>query len=259
MTVLYIDCFSGISGDMFLGAMVDMGIGLDVLSADLDKLGIAGLSVSANRVTKNGISATKVDVIAPDTEEERHLSEIISIIDASGLAPDVRKLSRAVFRRLAAAEAKVHGIPVEQVHFHEVGALDTIADVVGAAICLKEAGIDEVTASPVNVGGGFVRTSHGLLPVPAPATLELLKNVPVYSTGTPGELVTPTGAAILAEISGGFGPMPPLHVEKTGYGAGAKDFEAPNVLRVIAGERYAHGFSHGHGHGHGARHRHHDH
>lgn len=253
MKALYIDCFSGISGDMFLGAMVDMGVSVDALSTGLQALGIQGLAVTANRVTKNGISATKVDVIAPDTEEERHLSEIVSIIDASSLSPDVRKLSRAVFRRLAAAEAKVHGIPVEQVHFHEVGALDTIADVVGAAICIKEAGIDEIMASPVNVGGGFVHTSHGMLPVPAPATLELLKNIPVYSTGAQGELVTPTGAAILAEISKGFGPMPPMHVEKTGYGAGMKDFDAPNVLRVIAGERYAHGS------GHSARHRHHDH
>ena len=248
---MYIDCFSGISGDMFLGAMVDMGVPLEVLSQGLDALGLPELKITAEKVTRNGIAATKVDVVVPDTTEERHLSEIVGIIDGSGLPPDVRKLSRAIFRRLAAAESRVHGIPVEQVHFHEVGALDTIADVVGAAICLREACIEEVYASPVNVGSGFVRSAHGLLPVPAPATLEILSGLPVYSTGVPAELATPTGAAILAEACKGFGPLPRMRVEKTGYGAGTKELETPNLLRVIAGEQleprpHRHKGHHGH-------------
>lgn len=240
MKALYLDCFSGISGDMFLGAMVDMGVPIEALSQGLDKLSIPGLEVAAAKVIRNGLAATKVDVIAPDTAEERHLSDIIAIIEGSGLPADVRKLARAVFRRLATAESKVHGIPLEEVHFHEVGALDTIADVVGAAICLKEAGIEEAYSSQVNVGSGFVKTSHGLLPVPAPATLEILSGIPIYSTGTQAELVTPTGAAILAEISKGFGPLPEMRVEKTGYGAGTKELDTPNLLRVIAGERLEH-------------------
>lgn len=248
MKVLYIDCFSGVSGDMFLGAMVDMGVPVETLSAGLDALGIPGLKITSEKTARCAITATKVDVIAPDTVEERHLSDIIRIIESSGLSPDVRKLSRAVFRRLAAAESKVHGIPVEDVHFHEVGALDTIADVVGAAICLSEAGIEEAYASPVNLGSGFIRTAHGLLPVPAPATLELLTGIPVYSSGIQAELATPTGAAILAEICKGYGPLPAMQVEKTGYGAGTKELETPNLLRVISGERLEHKGRHGHGH-----------
>ena len=182
------------------------------------------------------MKATKVDVIAPDTVEERHLAEILPIIKNSGLPADVTGLAEAVFRRLAVAEAKVHGTTVKQVHFHEVGALDTIADVVGAAICLKELAIDQVYASPVHVGGGQVRTSHGLLPVPAPATAELLRNVPSYGSDVKAELTTPTGAAILTEICKGFGPMPAMHAKKTGYGAGSKDLETPNVLMAVLGE-----------------------
>ncbi|HMK45235.1 MAG TPA: nickel pincer cofactor biosynthesis protein LarC [Methanocella sp.] len=236
MRVLYVDCFSGISGDMFLGAMVDMGVGLEALSTGLDRLGIPGLKVVAMKTARGGIAGTKVDVLAPDTMQERHLSDITGIIDGSGLSSRVRKRSRAIFRRLAAAESKVHGISMEEVHFHEVGAMDTIADVIGAAICLEEAGIEEAYASPVNVGSGSVMTSHGMLPVPAPATLEILSGIPIYSTGVHAELATPTGAAILAEICKGFGPMPTILVEKTGYGAGSKELETPNLLRVITGE-----------------------
>lgn len=237
MKILYIDCFSGVSGDMFLGAMVDLGVPIEALSSGLEALGLQELKLTASKTLKNGLAATKVDVLVPDTAEERHLSDIVQIIEGSGLPPDVRKLSRAIFRRLAAAESKVHGISVEEVHFHEVGALDTIADVVGAAICLREAGIEEAYASPVNVGSGFVKTAHGILPVPAPATLEILSGIPVYSSGIQAELATPTGAAILAETCKGFGPLPPIKVEKTGYGAGTKDLDTPNLLRVISGER----------------------
>jgi uncharacterized protein (TIGR00299 family) protein len=236
MKLLYLNCFSGISGDMFLGAMLDLGVSHRSLSSGLDSLGIAGLKIEAVAVDKNGVKATKAEVIAPDTAEERHLAEILAIIKNSGLSADITDLSEAVFRRLAVAEAKVHGTSVEHVHFHEVGALDTIADVVGAAICLKELGIDRVFASPVNVGGGRVRTSHGLLPVPAPATAELLRAVPYYGSDVKAELTTPTGAAILTEICKGFGPMPAMQVKKTGYGAGSKDLETANVLMAVLGE-----------------------
>jgi pyridinium-3,5-bisthiocarboxylic acid mononucleotide nickel chelatase len=236
MKILYLNCFSGISGDMFLGAMLDLGVSRAALSAGLDTLGIEGLTIEAIPVDRKGIKATKADVIAPDTAEERHLAEILPVIRNSGLPADVTGLAEAVFRRLAVAEAKVHGTSVEHVHFHEVGALDTIADVVGAAICLKELEVDRVYASPVNVGGGQVRTSHGLLPVPAPATAELLRGVPSYGTNVKAELTTPTGAAILTEICKGYGPMPAMSAKKTGYGAGSKDMETPNVLMAVLGE-----------------------
>lgn len=236
MKILYLNCFSGISGDMFLGAMLDLGASPAALAAGLEALGIAGLTIAAAPVDKKGVKATKVDVIAPDTVEERHLADILPIIRDSGLPADVTRLAEAVFRRLAVAEAKVHGTTVSQVHFHEVGALDTIADVVGAAICLKELGVDRVYASPVNVGGGRVRTSHGLLTVPAPATAELLRGAPSYGSAVKAELTTPTGAAILVEICKGFGPMPAMHPKKTGYGAGGRDLETPNVLMAVLGE-----------------------
>jgi uncharacterized protein (TIGR00299 family) protein len=236
MKILYLNPFSGISGDMFLGAMLDLGVSEAALSSGLAALGIEGLEIEVRPVVRQGVKATKVDVIAPDTEEERHLAEILPIIGNSGLPPDVTGLAGAVFQRLAVAEAKVHGTGIEHVHFHEVGALDTIADVVGAAICLREAGIGQVIASAVNVGSGKVRTSHGLLPVPAPATAELLKGVPTYASDVKAELTTPTGAAILAEICKSFGPMPAMRVAKTGYGAGSRDLDTPNVLMAVLGE-----------------------
>jgi uncharacterized protein (TIGR00299 family) protein len=236
MITLYLNCFSGISGDMFLGAMLDMGVSRKALSSGLDALGIEGLKIEVVPVVKKGIRATHVEVIAPDTAEERHLTEILPVINDSDLPADIKRLSEAVFRRLGAAEAKVHGTGIEHVHFHEVGALDTIADIVGAAICLKEAGVEQVCASRVNMGSGKVRTSHGLLPVPAPATAELLRGLPTYSSDVRAELTTPTGAAILAEICKGTGPVPLMRAKKTGFGAGSKDLEIPNVLMAICGE-----------------------
>ena len=235
MRILFLNCFSGISGDMFLGAMLDLGVSLDVVRSGLAALRIEGLRIKATPVVRHGIMATKADVVAPDTAHERHLSEILEIISGSGLSPEVKRTSEAVFRRLGAAEAKVHGVDIEKIHFHEVGALDTIADVVGAAICLDEAGVEQVFASPVNVGGGRVRTSHGLLSVPAPATAELLQGAPTYASDVKAELTTPTGAAILAEVCRGYGPMPAMRIEKTGYGAGSRDLEVPNVLMAVSG------------------------
>jgi uncharacterized protein (TIGR00299 family) protein len=236
MKIIYLDCFSGISGDMFLGAMIDLGIPLEMLGSGLSALGL-DIRLEAAKVRKHGIAGTKVDVIVPDTAEERHLAEILGIIAESRLPEDVKELSSRIFRRLGEAESKVHGVPVEEVHFHEIGALDTIADVVGASICYKASGAEALYSSPVNVGSGFVRTSHGLLPVPAPATVELLKGAPIFSTGIQAELVTPTGAAIIAELCGGYGPIPDMIVEKTGYGAGSKDLAAPNLLRAMLGEK----------------------
>jgi uncharacterized protein (TIGR00299 family) protein len=237
MKVIYLDCFSGISGDMFLGAMVDMGAAdLDMLSSGLSGLGL-DIVVRAKKVSRHGIAGTKVDVMVPDVAEERHLAEIMKIIGDSSLPEDIKTMSGSIFMRLARAESMVHGVPVEEVHFHEVGALDTIADVVGAAICYRASGAEALYSSPVNVGGGLVKTSHGVLPVPAPATLELLKGVPVYATGVEAELVTPTGAAILSELCSGYGPMPHMRVEKTGYGVGSKDPGTPNLLRAVLGEK----------------------
>jgi pyridinium-3,5-bisthiocarboxylic acid mononucleotide nickel chelatase len=236
MKILYLDCFSGISGDMFLGALVDLGIPVDTLASGLYGLGL-DIRIDVNRVRKHGIAGTKLDVVVPDTAHERHLSEILEIIDGSALENDIKATASSIFRRLGEAESKVHGIDIEEIHFHEVGALDTIADVVGAAICYKASGAEALHSSPVNVGSGFVKTSHGLLPVPAPATLELLKGASIYSTGIQAELVTPTGAAILAELCEGYGPMPRMRAERTGYGAGTKDLEAPNMLRAVLGEK----------------------
>ncbi|OPY25810.1 MAG: hypothetical protein A4E28_02949 [Methanocella sp. PtaU1.Bin125] len=236
MNTLYLNCFSGISGDMFLGAMLDLGVSRAALSAGLDALGIEGLAIEVSRVTKKGIRATHVEVVAPDATEERHLAEILAIIRGSDLPADVKRLSESVFRRLGAAEAKVHGTTINQVHFHEVGALDTIADVVGAAVCLKEAGVGRACASRVNVGSGTVRTSHGLLPVPAPATAELLRGIPTYASDVKAELTTPTGAAILAEICKSTGPVPAMRAKRAGFGAGSRDLEIPNVLMAILGQ-----------------------
>ncbi len=236
MKILYLDCFSGISGDMFLGAMVDMGIPLETLASGLYGLGL-DIRIDVNKVRKHGIMGTKLDIVVPDTAHARHLSDILAIIDGSGLESDIKETAGHIFQRLGKAEAKVHGVGIEEIHFHEVGALDTIADVVGAAICFKASGAEALYASPVNVGSGFVKTSHGLLPVPAPATLELLKSAPIYSNGIETELVTPTGAAILAELCSGYGPLPHMRAEQAGYGAGSKDLATPNLLRVVLGEK----------------------
>lgn len=235
LKTLYLNPSSGISGDMFLGAMLDLGVQADTLSSGLGRLGLEGLEIKVARVDKRGIKATKVDVIAPDTAHVRHLSEILAIIRDSRLPPDVIGLSEAVFRRLGTAEAKVHGVDIEHVHFHEVGALDTIADIVGAAICLKEARVDRVCSEPVNTGSGMVHTSHGLLPVPAPATAELLKGIPTYTSGVNAELTTPTGAAILVEICNDFGPIATKKPRKTGYGAGSENLDIANVLMASLG------------------------
>ena len=238
MTLAYFDCFSGISGDMALGALVDAGLPLEDLRAELAKLGLSGYSLGSRKVLRSGLSATKVDVILDAKEQPaRRLADIRRIIDGSALGPSAKRKSLDIFTRLAMAEAMVHGTTPEEVHFHEVGAVDAIVDIVGAVVGLELLGINEVIASPVNVGSGSVHTAHGRLPVPAPATAELLKGIPLYASSISFELTTPTGAAIISTLASSFGPLPQLTVRRTAYGAGGRDLpHTPNVLRLFVGE-----------------------
>jgi uncharacterized protein (TIGR00299 family) protein len=238
MKILYFDCFSGISGDMNLGAMIDLGIDTQFLVNELNKLNLKGWELIAAKDQRHGIEGTKVTVHQTRHEHaHRHLSDIETIINGSDLDPATKKLSKRIFSKVAEAEAKVHGIPVNQVHFHEVGAVDSIIDIVGAAICFNALGPDAVFVSPVELGGGTAKCQHGLLPVPAPATAEILKGVPVKKNGVDFEATTPTGAAILATLGTHFGALPGFRIEKTGYGIGQKDHpDVPNLLRIFVGE-----------------------
>lgn len=237
MTIAYFDCFSGISGDMTLGALVDAGVPIEVLRGELAKLGLPGYTVTAEKVRRAGIYATKVNVMLEKKEQPaRHLADIENLISASSLGTRVKQKSLSVFRRLAGAEAKVHGTTIEKVHFHEVGAVDAIVDIVGSVIGLEHLGVTEIIASPVNVGSGSIHTSHGKLPVPAPATAELLKGIPLYSSSVTIELTTPTGAAILTALADSFGPLPQFTASAVAYGAGGRDLpDQPNVVRLFLG------------------------
>jgi pyridinium-3,5-bisthiocarboxylic acid mononucleotide nickel chelatase len=252
--IAYFDCFSGISGDMVLGALVDAGAELRAIERELGKLKLPGWAISAEKVQRRSIYATRVKVRvegsttahahrqdARDAHEHgshRGLSEIVNRIDAAELAPRAAERAKKIFRRLAEAEARVHQIPLEKVHFHEVGAVDSIIDIVGAAIGFELLGIDEFACSSFDVGGGQVDTAHGLLPVPAPATVELLRGVPAHSSGIQRELVTPTGAAIATTLATRYEEIPPMILRAVGYGAGHMDLaEKPNVLRLLLGER----------------------
>jgi pyridinium-3,5-bisthiocarboxylic acid mononucleotide nickel chelatase len=275
--ILYFDCFSGISGDMLLGALLDAGLPFHDLKRALGSLAVSGYEITADRVLRAGVSATKFDVhetgaaahdhahshlhshAAPGTQHvatssqhaapgtlhdhghshqhpHRSLPEIYSLIDRSALTPAGQNRAKALFQRLAEAEAAIHRMPVERVHLHEVGALDSIIDIVGAVYALNWFGVDRIVSSPLNVGGGTVHAAHGVLPVPAPATLSLLGSAPIYSGAIQQELVTPTGALLVSGYAAAFGPIPSMTVEKIGYGAGSRDFEStPNVLRVLIG------------------------
>ncbi len=234
--IAYFDCFAGISGNMILGALMDAGLETARWQAELERLSLAGYTVHVRPVTKRGMRGTHVEVEVTERGVERHLHEIEQIITASDLPETVKEQSRAIFRRLAQAEAHVHGTPVEHVHFHEVGAMDAIIDVVGAVVGLWLLGVERVYASPVHVGRGTVTCAHGVLPVPAPATQELLRGVPTYGRDVDAELVTPTGAAILTTLVETFGSAPPMRVTHVGYGAGSRDLPLPNLLRVSLGE-----------------------
>jgi len=263
MRIAYLDCFSGISGDMFLGALVDAGIAPKILEDAVAGLNI-GASLKVSRVNRSGIEATKVDVLVPGPKERstatvheghshhshdvgdhrgshhhghgRGLHEIKKIIAAAKLAASAKHTAVAMFERLGAAESKIHNVPIESVHFHEVGAVDAMVDIVCAAGGSEALGADEFVSSPLNVGGGTVECAHGAFPVPAPATVELLKGAPVYSSGIQAELVTPTGAAIVRTLAKRFEPFAAMTIEKTGYGAGSRDFAGhANVLRITVG------------------------
>jgi pyridinium-3,5-bisthiocarboxylic acid mononucleotide nickel chelatase len=237
MKVAYFDCFSGISGDMTLGALVDAGCPLEVLRDKLQGLEVAGWELSAEKVWKNGMAATQVRVKTEDTETHRSLATILAILEKSELSATGKDRASAIFTKLGEAEAAVHDVPLEKIHFHEVGAVDAIVDIAGACIGFEELGFEKFASSALNVGGGTAKMAHGVLPVPAPATARLLMGKPTYSNGVQKELVTPTGAAILATLCDSFGPQPSMTVSAIGYGAGTMDLEhQPNVLRIMAGE-----------------------
>ena len=263
MRIAYLDCFSGISGDMFLGALVDAGVSFELLQETVAALNV-GATLERSRVDRSGISATKVDVLvqgqkdlpreefwassqkqAHEVKPEdsahghshgRHLSSILKIVAAAPISDSARKTASAIFSILGEAEAKVHNVAVEKVHFHEVGAADAIVDIVCAAVGADALQVDCILVSALNVGGGTVKCEHGILPVPAPATLELLKGIPIYSGEVQKELVTPTGAAIVRVLARGFGELPAMTAEAIGYGAGVRDFAGhSNVLRLVVG------------------------
>lgn len=236
MLVAYFDCFAGASGDMALGALLDAGAPLDKLLDGLRTLPLSGWDLKAERVRKGSISATSVTVVAEEHHPERRLSDIERIVAASRLPDEVKGKSLDIFRLLAEAEAKVHGIGVNEVHFHEVGAVDSIVDIVGVVYALHLLGVREVHSSSLPFSRGRVKTVHGELPVPAPAAMELLCGVPTYPLDIESELVTPTGAALLKGLAKSFGAPPPFTPRKVGYGAGKKDLPFPNVLRVVIGE-----------------------
>jgi uncharacterized protein (TIGR00299 family) protein len=238
MRTLYFDCFAGISGDMTLGALVAAGADSRALKEQLALLDLAGYEISFETVDRSGISAMRALVrLTRDEKDHRHLSDIRGIIDRSRLSDKTKERAARIFTRLAEAEARVHNIGVERVHFHEVGAVDAIVDVVGACIGFELLGVERFAASALHVGSGTVEMAHGRFPVPPPAVAELLKGAPVYSTDIAGELVTPTGAAIVATLCESFGPLPRMKLSSTGYGAGGREYKNfPNVLRVVVGE-----------------------
>ncbi len=238
---IYIDCPSGISGDMTLSAFIDLGAPLERLRNDLAALPLEGFELAVSRVSRNGIGAVRVEVLEKGGASPKHYSDIRSLIERSSLPQRARELALSAFARLAGAEALIHGCPVDKVHFHEIGCVDTIVDIVGAALCVEYLGVEKTAASPLPVGAGHVSCRHGILPVPAPATVALLKGVPVYGTGVRQELVTPTGAALITTLVEDFGPMPAMTMEKVGYGAGSREVEnMPNLLRIVSGS-----FDHG--------------
>ena len=246
MRILYFDCFAGAAGDMILGALLDAGLPFDELKHALGSLAVEGLDVSVDRVVKQGLTATKFRVhpqvatgSAGHGPQHGHhsLQEIATAIGRSALSVAGQAKAIAMFHRLASAEAAIHGTSLDQVHLHEVGAIDSIIDIVGVVFAMEWFQAERVVVSPLNVGGGMVRSAHGIFPVPAPATVALLKDAPVYSSGIQSELLTPTGALILSEYATSYGPVPAMRVHQVGYGAGDRELaETPNVVRVLVGE-----------------------
>lgn len=241
MRVAYFDCFSGISGDMALGALIAAGAGEDALLSGLQRLQLPGWKLEVRSVERNGIGATDVQVMVDAehsaAEHHRHLPDIVRLIERSGLPAAVKRNAVSVFQKLAQAEATVHRKQPDEIHFHEIGAVDAIVDIVGACLALDLLGIERIECSPLPMGHGFVSCAHGEIPLPAPAVVELCRNVPVYGVDFEGELVTPTGAALVATLAGHFGPPPSMQINTSGYGAGKRSFgERPNLLRMMIGE-----------------------
>jgi len=236
MRIGYFDCFSGASGDMILGSMIDAGLSPGLLREELKKLRIPQVSLRTRKVLRQGITATQVIVEGRDEKRpHRDLKEMLRIIDRSSLEADVKEKSKEIFQRIASVEAKIHEKPASEIHFHEIGGLDSVVDIAGAVWGFRQLGIDRLHVSKVNVGTGFVTCAHGVLPVPSPAALALMKGKPIYSSGVEKELLTPTGAAILTSLASSFGEIPPMKVERIGYGAGRNDLPHPNVLRLMIG------------------------
>jgi len=236
MKIAYFDCFSGIAGDMILGALIDVGVDVPFLKNELKKLPLTGYDITVRSVECNHIAATDVTIAVTEEQHHRSLSDIIDLLKRSTLAPEVKKHSQNIFNNLGKAEAKIHRVDIEKVHFHEVGAVDSIIDVVGSVIGITKLGIEKIYCSPLPFGHGFVSCAHGILPLPAPATVELLKGIPVYTVDRKQETVTPTGAAIMMTLTNQFGEMPYMKISKIGYGSGKTPSEYPNVLRVFLGE-----------------------
>ncbi len=237
MKTLYLDAFAGISGDMMLGSLADLGVPLEAYRSAASKLGLSEVEINASRTERKSIGAVKIHVRAPERGVVRTYAHIKSLIEKSALSRGVKEKSQRIFALIAEAESRIHSRNIDQVHFHELGSADTLVDVAGTAAGLEHLGVEEVLCSPLPMGTGMVKTQHGVLPVPAPAVVEILKDVPVYSSGIPTELVTPTGAAIVAALAADFCLLPPMRVQAVGYGAGDRDLDIPNLLRAFLGER----------------------
>ncbi len=236
MRTAYFDCFSGASGDMILGALIDAGLSPQRLRKELERLRIPTIRLKVRKVLRRGISGTQVIVEGRNEKRShRNLREVLRIIRRSGVEKEVKEKSEEIFNRIASVEARIHQVPMEEVHFHELGGLDSVVDIVGSVCGIRALGIEKIYVSKVNVGAGFVKCEHGILPVPAPATLSLMEGKPIYSSGVERELLTPTGAALLASLGSEFGAMPRIYVDRIGYGAGRDDLPHPNLLRLVIG------------------------
>jgi hypothetical protein len=237
MRIAYFDCFSGISGDMFVGALLDAGLKIEILEKELNKLNLSGYHLEVNKVLKKGISASQFKVKIQEKGVERRFKDILNILEESKLDQEIKNEVKKIFFKIAEAESKIHQEEIEKIHFHEIGGLDSIMDISSAVIGIKALEIKEIYSSPLPLGKGLVQCAHGILPLPAPATLELLKNIPTYGGGMESEMVTPTGAAIISTLTKDFGERPLMKIEKIGYGAGEREFSIPNLLRVSIGEK----------------------
>ncbi len=265
MRIAYFDCIAGASGDMILGALVDAGLSLTELQARLGALHLRDFELRERRVTKNAFTATKVDVIVADDVPERHIKDIIAVVEQSDLSAEIKEKAIEIFRKIGTAEAGIHGTSLDEVHLHELGGVDTIVDVVGALVGLEALGIERVVVSPVPLGRGFIQGAHGRIPLPAPATVALLKGVPIVGSPLEVETVTPTGAALLSSLGDAYGPVPPMTLEVVAYGAGNRDMVIPNILRLLIGTSddkpaaphdQGHAHSHEHPHTHAGEHHH---